>query len=291
MKTEVKKLDNNKIEINIEVAGDAVKNKFEEVFKKIAEEAKVPGFRPGNAPPDIIEKNFSTHAHEQVLKELIPETYDAAVKKDTLDIIDYPEISEVKLNRDSLSFKATVEVSPEINLKNYKGIKVSYKKITASSEDIKRNLDALKESRKADSLDDQFAKSLSYPNMQELEKAVERQVFLRKEDEQRQKIENDIIEKITQGLDFKVPQSLIDRQVQDMLRRAKVDLAMKGVPREKIDEQETDMVKALKPEAEKQVKIYLVLAEIAKQEKIPLDDHMPRMVMEFLLREADWNVV
>jgi FKBP-type peptidyl-prolyl cis-trans isomerase (trigger factor) len=75
-----------------------------------------------------------------------------------------------------------------------------------------------------------------------------------------------------------------------MLRRAKVDLAIKGLPREKIDEQEKEMLEALKPEAEKQVKIYLVLAEVAKREKIALDDHMPRRVMEFLLKEANWNI-
>jgi FKBP-type peptidyl-prolyl cis-trans isomerase (trigger factor) len=43
------------------------------------------------------------------------------------------------------------------------------------------------------------------------------------------------------------------------------------------------------PEAEKQVRVYLVLSEIAKKENIPLDDHMPRRVMEFLLKEAEWQ--
>ncbi len=290
MKTEVKKLDNSKVEINIEVTGDVVKNKFEGVFKKITAEAKVPGFRPGNAPRDIIEKNFSTHAHEQVLKELIPETYDEAVKKDAFDVIDYPEISQVKLDRNSLTFKATVEIRPEIKLKNYKGIKVSYKKIQVTSADLKRNIDSLKESRKADSLDDNFAKGLGYPNLPELEKALERQVFLQKENQQRQKIENEIIDKIAKDTDFKVPQSLLKRQAQDMLRHAKVDLSLKGVPAEKIEEQENELLKNLEPEAEIQVRIYLVLSEIAKKENIPLDDHMPQKVLEFLYREADWQV-
>jgi len=290
MKTEVKKLDSSKVEINIEVSGDLVKNKFEDVFKKIIAEAKVPGFRPGNAPRDIIEKNFSAHAHEQVLKELIPEIYGEAVKKDALDVIDYPEISEVKLDRSSLSFKATVEISPEIKLKNYKGIKLDYKKIEVSSDEVKRNLDSLKESRKAESIDDNFAKGLGYPDLAELEKALEKQIFLQKERQQREKIESGIVDKILSETDFKLPQSLLKRQVQDMLRRAKVDLAMKGLPREKIDEQENEMIKALEPEAEKQVRVYLVLAEIAKQEKITIDDHMPAKVIEFLLKEADWKV-
>jgi FKBP-type peptidyl-prolyl cis-trans isomerase (trigger factor) len=66
---------------------------------------------------------------------------------------------------------------------------------------------------------------------------------------------------------------------------------MKGVPREKIEEQGSALEKDLKSQAEKQVRVYLVLAEIAKKENIPVDDHMPRKVMEFLMREGNWQEV
>jgi len=77
--------------------------------------------------------------------------------------------------------------------------------------------------------------------------------------------------------------------LQDLVKQAKVDLALKGVAAEKIKEQEEALVSELEPEAKKQVRVYLVLAEIARRENIPLDDHMPRRVMELLLREADWK--
>lgn len=288
MKTEVKKIDNSKVEIIIEVTGETVKNKFEDVFKKIGQEAKAPGFRPGHVPRDILEKEFSKTAHEQVLKELIPDLYTQAVKNESLDVVDLPDISDVKLDRNNLSFKATVEVSPEIKLKSYKGIKLNYEKIGVSPDEIKRSIDALKESRKLDSLDDNFAKSLGYLNLAELEKAIERQIFIQKENQQRQKLENEILQGLTKDLDFKLPQSLVNRQLQDLLRQAKIDLAMKGASKEKIDEQEKELLKDLQPQAHNQVKIYLVLAEIAKKENIPLDNNMPRRVMELLLREANW---
>jgi len=289
MKTEVKKLDSAKREISVEVSGDIVKNKFEDVFKRIGQEAKVPGFRPGHAPRDILEKEFSSHAHEQVLKELIPDVYNQAIEKEGLEVIDLPNISDVKLDRNTLSFKAQVEVSPEIKLKDYKGLKVNYKKAEVSLDEIKRSIDALKETRKIDAVDDNFAKSLGYPDLAELEKIVERQIFMQKENLQRQKMENEIIESITKDLDFKLPQSLVKRQLEDLVKQAKLDLALKGMPREKIEEQEKSLSDELEPEAKRQVKVYLVMAEIAKKEKIPLDDHMPRRVMELLLREADWK--
>ena len=289
MKTEIKKLDSTKREISIEVNGDIVKNKFEDVFNKIAKSAKVPGFRPGHAPRDILEKHYAASIHEQVFKELIPDVYNEAIGKVGLDVIELPEISDVKLDRNTLSFKAVVEVSPEINLKNYKGLKVNFKKVGVTADEIKRSIDSLKETRKVDALDDNFAKSLGYPDTSELEKAIERQIFMQKENSERQRIEQEIIDNITKDLDFKLPQSLINRQLQDLVRQAKVNLALRGIPREKIDEEEKRLLSELEPEAKRQVKVYLVLAEMAKKENIPLDDHMPASVMELLLREADWK--
>jgi len=289
VKTEVKKIDAAKLEVNIGIEGDIVKNKFEDIFKRIAKDAKIPGFRIGNAPRDILEKHYSSYAHEQVLKELIPDIYNEAVKKENLDVVGLPDISDVKLDRKSLLFKATVEINPEIKLKNYKGIKVNYKKITVTSDEVKRQLDSLKESRKIDNLDDNLAKGLGYPNVAELERAIEHQILIQKDNLQIKTIEEGIIESVLGDLDFKLPQSLIGSQVQTLVRQAKLDLALKGVPQDKVEEQTEALLKELEPQARRQVKVYLVLTAIAKKENIPLDDHMPHRVVEFLLKEADWK--
>lgn len=291
MKTEIKKLDSTKREVAIEVSGDIVKNKFDDVFKKIAQEAKVPGFRAGTAPRDILEKHYSAYAQEQVIKELVPDIYNQAIEKEGLDVVELPNISEVKLCRDSLSFKAEIEVSPEITVKKYKGIKLDYKKISVSPDELKRDLEALKELHKADAIDDRFAKSMGYPDLAELGQAIERHIFIQKENLQHKNLENEVIEALTRDLDFKIPQSLVNRQLQELLRQAKVELALKGFPKEKIEEQEKALSGQLEPQAKKQVKVYLVLAELAKRENIPQDEHMQRRAMEFLLREADWQKI
>ena len=143
MKTEVKKLDSTKRELNVTLTGDVVKNKFEEIFSQVAKEAKVPGFRPGKAPRDMLEKHYAGSVHEQVLKELVPDVYNQAVQKEALDVLELPQISEVKLDRSNLSFKATVEVSPEFDVKNYKNQKINFKKISVSAEEIKKQIDSI----------------------------------------------------------------------------------------------------------------------------------------------------
>ncbi|MFC1804941.1 trigger factor [Candidatus Omnitrophota bacterium] len=289
MKTEVKKTESNKREINVEVDGDLVKNKFEDVFKRISQEAKVKGFRPGHVPRDILEKNYSSAAHEHVVKELVPEVYNQAVEKEGLDIIDLPEIFDVKLDRDKLSFKAKVELSPEIPVKDYRGIKVKFNKLEVSAEELKRSIDSIKEARHLQEADDDLAKSLGYPEMQELEEALKMQLYLQKENAQRHRIEREIIDRITKGVDFKIPQRMLERQLEEMVRQAKVDLALRAVPKEKIDEQEKTLKNELEPEARNQVKVYLVLSAIAKKEGIPQDKDMPRKVIELLLKSADWD--
>jgi len=291
MKTEVKKLDSTKCEINVAVSGELVKNKFEEVFAQVAKEAKVPGFRPGKAPRDVLEKHYASSVHEQVLKELVPDVYNQAIAAEKLEVIELPQITDVKLDRGSLSFKVIVEVTPEIAVKDYKHQLINYKAVSVSNDEVKRQIDSVKASRKAETLDDKFSRSLGYPDLAQLQKAVERQIFITKENQERQRIENELIENITRGLEFKLPPGLVERQTQDMLRQTKIDLAMKGLPRDKIDEQEKLLLEGIQPEAKKQVKIYLVLSQIAKKENIVIDDHMPAKVMEFLLSEADWQLI
>ncbi|MCG2714346.1 MAG: hypothetical protein L6308_05885 [Candidatus Omnitrophica bacterium] len=289
MKTEIKKLDGTKRELSVAVSGELIKNKFEDVFAQIAKEAKVPGFRPGKAPRDVLEKHYAASVHEQVLKELVPDVYNQAIATEKLDVIELPQISDVKLDRANLSFKAVVEVSPEIQVKNYKNQKINFKKVVVTADEIKKQIDSVREARKADALDDKFSRSLGYPSLADLEKTVERQLYITKENQERARIENGLIENLMQGLEFKLPQGLVNRQIQDMLRQTKLDLAMKGLPRDKIEEQEKLLLEGIEPEAKKQVKVYLVLAEIARKENIAIDDHMPAKVMEFLLSQADWQ--
>ncbi len=291
MKTEVKKIDSTKVEMNISVEGEIVKNKFEEVFKKIAGEAKIKGFRPGHAPRDILEKEFSGLANEQVIKELIPDLYDQAVSQETLHVLDLPQISEVKLDRSSLSFRAEVEVLPEIGVKNYKGIKINYKKVLVSADDVKRNIDSIKESRKVDVLDDDFAKSLGYPNLAEFQKVVECQLAVQKTNSLRQDVEHQVVEGVSKGLDFKLPESLVNKQLEELVRQAKVELALRGAAKENIAGQEEMLRKELVVQAKNQVKVYLILSDISRKENIPLDDNMSQKVMEFLFKQASWNIL
>jgi FKBP-type peptidyl-prolyl cis-trans isomerase (trigger factor) len=167
---------------------------------------------------------------------------------------------------------------------------VRYKKVALAHDELKRSLDSLKEMRKADVLDDAFARSMGYPGIAELEKVLERRILTQKDTQNRQQAEQQILEQLEKGIDVKLPSSLVNKRLQELVKQTELDLALKGVPREKLLEEEKNLYKDLEPDARKQVQTYLIFAEIAKRENIPDDDHMPNKVMEFLFREAKWEL-
>lgn len=291
MKTEIKKIDKHKTKISVEVGPEVVSKKLEDVYSRIAKDAQVPGFRKGKAPRDVLEKHYQGLASEQLIKELVPESYGEAVEKESLAVLNYPQISEVKLEDGKLSFNALVEIKPEIIFKkDYKGIKIEYKRVLVSEEDLRRRLDSLKESRKSEKLDDDFARGLAYPSLEDLKQALNKQIFLEQENRQQVRIEESIVNFLIDNTSFDIPQSLVRQQLNELVERQKIDLVLKGVPKEKVEEQDSSLRKNLEPQAEKQIQVYLILEAIAKKEKISPDKEMPQRVLDFLLRHANWQV-
>jgi FKBP-type peptidyl-prolyl cis-trans isomerase (trigger factor) len=288
MKVEINKIEQQKRRLSIEVNGQIVTQKFDEVYKRIGKEMRIPGFRPGMAPPEVVDKHYGSHVRQEVLKELLPFVYQQAIESERLDAVGPPEISQIKLSKDALSFSATVEIKPQVRLKNYKGIKIKYKTIQVCEEEIKKRLETIKDSQKAQRLDDAFARGLGYADLGELEKALQAQLYLEKEKEQRVKIESTIIDYLTKDVNFSLPAYLVNRQLEEMTGRTQVELALRGMPKEEIDKQLPRIRENLAPEAERQVRIYLILEAIAKKENISVDEYMSSKVMGFLLRQANW---
>ncbi len=289
MNIKVEKQQENKVKLSIDLPQERVESAFNEVYSRIGKEAKVAGFRPGKIPRNILEQHYSKIAHEETLKDLIPQVFREAIDKENIAVIDSPEITDVKLTPNSLSFNASVEVKPDINLSQYKKLKIRSKKCEVLPEDIEKAKDELKKARKIDSLDDNFVKGLGYVSLKVLEDSFERQVYLEKANQNRMDLENQIIEQLKKNSNFKLPQVLINRRQDELVNNAKTELAVHyGYSKEQIAQEEPKIRENFSRMAEDQVRVYLIFEEIANKENIKIDDSMTRNVMELLLREAVW---
>src|SRR5450631_3087697 len=141
MKVEVKKVDALKREMKFEIPREKVSEAMDSVYNEIGKHAKVKGFRPGKVPRQILISSHGQLAKDETIKKIIPKAYHEGVSQHQLNPIDLPEISEVDLKDGVLTFKATLDIRPDVEIKNYKGIKVERKKSEVTEEEVQKTLE------------------------------------------------------------------------------------------------------------------------------------------------------
>ncbi len=294
MKAELKKIDACKRQLNIELSKEIIDKKFEEVYKEIGKQANIKGFRPGKVPKDILIKHHAQLAREEVLKSLIPEYYQKALMEQSLAAVDLPEIQDIKFTDDFLSFKAEFEIRPEIKIKQYKGLKVKRKSADVSDDDVEKALDYLKKSKgdkEEVKIDDDFAKGMGYPSLKELREMLRKQLEISKEQQVKMDVENQVIEQLIKNSDLAVPQGSVVKQLDYMVKQTKQNLAYQGMKQEDVEKKDEELRKRFKDDAAKSVKVFFILDKIAELENIKIEkEHdLTRTVIEFLLKEAQWQ--
>jgi FKBP-type peptidyl-prolyl cis-trans isomerase (trigger factor) len=287
--TTAKAKEVNKVILDIEVPQDRVKSKFNEIYEKINHELKVPGFRPGKAPRQVLEQHHAKLAREEVLKILIAESYEEGVKKEEIDVIDVPAISEVKLESDILSYRAEVEIKPEIKIKQYKGLKLKKTEVRVEPSEVEEYIKQLKKTRDEEIADEKLARGLGYRSREELVDCLTKQMYLKKENEERARLERAIIDQLLRGSSFEAPRSLVHKRIHELEHQAEQQMANYGLNEENIKKRLEEFKSKFKTEAEEQVKVFLILETIAKSEKFKQDDQMVNHIIEFLFAEADWT--
>jgi trigger factor len=132
--------------IYIEVPKERVQSEFDKVYREIAKEAKIPGFRPGKAPRDVLVTHYADKAKEDVLNNLVQEMTREAIQQEKLEPIYYPSVDKVDFKGDKLSFEAIIEVKPEVKLGSFKGLKAKKKSVEVKDKDIDEQITRLRES-------------------------------------------------------------------------------------------------------------------------------------------------
>jgi trigger factor len=139
--------------VSVEIPEDRIKEKLEENYKELRQQASIPGFRVGHAPRKLIEKRFSADIKDQVRRQLVSESYEQALEKNNLSVIGEPEFQDAEKiqlpDSGALTFSFTVEVQPEFTLPELSGIKVKKPKIAVKDENVDQAMQNLREQQGA----------------------------------------------------------------------------------------------------------------------------------------------
>ena len=140
MKKEV--LNGSEVAFEIVKDGEEYSKLRKEVLSKF-KNVKVDGFRKGHVPEDVIEKTFADDIRDEILNRVIREEYAEVLKDKSFRPVSELQITDLKLEKDSLKVNLKVAVFPEFDLPEYKGLNIELEKAEVSDEDVSAQLDRM----------------------------------------------------------------------------------------------------------------------------------------------------
>lgn len=141
------KLDTNKYELTIKVDAESFEKAIEKAYKKNVKSINVPGFRKGKAPRKMVEKLYGEGVFfEDAINELYPTALAEAIEESKLEVVARPEVDMKTVEKaEGFEFTAICITKPEVEVKDYKGIKAEKTVKEVTEEDIDKRVDAMRQ--------------------------------------------------------------------------------------------------------------------------------------------------
>ncbi|OVE76665.1 trigger factor [bacterium F11] len=130
--------------VTVEMPQARVKEQIEKAFLTVQNQAKLPGFRPGKTPLELVRKNFKENAFARAEDNLLREGVAEALQQKNIQAIQTPVILNLKFDPEKpFHFEFQVEIAPTFKLNSYKGLKVTQEKTSTTEEDVQKKLDEI----------------------------------------------------------------------------------------------------------------------------------------------------
>lgn len=148
---EVKAKELNKegcrVNLSVEASPELITKAFQNAAVQVQSRAQMQGFRAGKVPLDLVKQNFAGHIKERALDLAIKSAIASALEQSKLNPVAMPSLTKADFSTfnegQAFSFELAVDVAPEFDVKDYKGIPVTKKAETATEEEVKAQLDRI----------------------------------------------------------------------------------------------------------------------------------------------------
>ncbi len=140
--------DGLKREFNVVVTAAAIEEKVEARLTEVGQQVRLPGFRPGKVPRDILKKRFGQSVRGEVLERTIDESTQQALTEKAIKPALQPKVELVSFDEGKdLEFAIKVEVLPEISAADFSSITLSRDVATVQDSEVAKALETLQNSR------------------------------------------------------------------------------------------------------------------------------------------------
>ena len=134
--------------LEVQVSVEAVREAEEKTARRYASSVRLPGFRPGKAPPQLIKKRFKDAIRQQVIESLVQEAFQEVVDREHLKVASQPHVHDLKFNEgEPLTFELHVEVRPTIELARTQGFRINRPAAVVTDEQMQEQIEQLREQR------------------------------------------------------------------------------------------------------------------------------------------------
>ncbi|NOR50642.1 MAG: trigger factor [Desulfuromonadales bacterium] len=149
MNVKVEDVSSIKKKLIIEVAPEQVDKAVHKAYKKIGKTAKVKGFRVGKVPESVLEKHYGAQMEQDVLTNLINDTYFKALQENDIPAVGEPSVVESSgINKgEAFTYEAEVEIKPEVTAKDYTKLSLEKEKFVADPKAVDGQLEEMRNSR------------------------------------------------------------------------------------------------------------------------------------------------
>jgi len=132
--------------LRIELPPEDVRKEWDAIANNYSRYARIPGYRAGKAPRQVIEKKFRKEIQDELTKALVSKSYREAIAEKRLRVISLTDVGDVEFGEDrSMRFRATVVTAPEFELPDYKNIPVQLPATTVSEAEVDTAIERLRD--------------------------------------------------------------------------------------------------------------------------------------------------
>ena len=144
MQVTVEDVSSIKKVLHIEVPQEDVNRELDKAYNNLKRTAKIKGFRPGKVPRSVLEQYFKKDIHNDVTSKLLQDSFVAAMKETDLKIVGNPQIDPPSIDeKGPYKYKATVEIQPQIEHIDFKGLKLKKALYRVTEEEMDAQLKML----------------------------------------------------------------------------------------------------------------------------------------------------
>lgn len=140
-------MEKNKVEVEVTVEQEQVEQAFKGIYRELSQKVKIPGFRSGRVPVNILEMNLGKeYLNHQVAERLIKDSYTKAIEDSKLDPIDVPKIDLVQIEKGKpFIYKMVLEVKPDFAIPALDDITIEKKKPEINELEVEEELEKIRE--------------------------------------------------------------------------------------------------------------------------------------------------